>query len=118
MNATANDVAKAIVDPATKYERAEEMALVEQVIGFAKSGGRGALGEEAVREAFTMQQVEKLIIPFPLDDDNRELVWELSTEALESGAAIEVVHGAPAAKLSHEAHVAARLYYAISEPIS
>ena len=115
MSANERDIAKAILDPALKFERAEEMTLVEEVIGFAKAGGRGALGEEDIRQAFTMQQVELLVIPFPVDDDNRDLIYELTTEALNNGAGIELVHGAPAAKLRHESPLAARLYYAINE---
>ena len=116
MSASEGDIAEAILEPALAYERAEEMELVEEVIGFAKSGGRGALGEEDIRQAFIMQQVELLVIPFPVQDDDRDLIYELTTEALTSGADIELVHGAPAAKLRHEAPLAARLYYAINTP--
>lgn len=96
---------------ALEFERAEELELVNQVIDFAKSGGRGALGPKAVMEALEMQRVELLIMPWPMDDAN--LAAELPLRAFASGGSVELVHGEAADRLKQEGGLAARLYYAL-----
>lgn len=109
-----HEVVKHIREMALDYEREQEQELVEQVIGFAKADGRGALGEEAVSRAFEMQQVELLVMPFPPKDE--ALAAEYTLRAMKSGAQVELVHGKPAAHLREEGgEIAARLYYYIDD---
>lgn len=97
--------------PAEEFERRQEMELLNQVIDFARSGGRGALGHKAVDEALTMQRVELLLLPYPLDDPAEAA--ELTARAFESGGRVELLHGEAGVRLSDEGGVAARLYYAL-----
>ncbi len=113
MDANEKDVAMAIRDSALNYERSQELDLVNEVISLTKSGGRGALGIDDIRNALEMQQVELLILPYPMDDE--DTASELTLTALGNGAEIELVHGSAAARLRQEAQAAARLYYAIQE---
>lgn len=113
ISASEDDVAKGIRQTATNYERDHELEVVEEVINFAKANGRGALGVEAVEKAFTMQQVETLVMPFPPDDI--DTASALTLRALHMGANVELVHGSPALKLKQEGNIAARLYYSIDE---
>lgn len=108
-----SEVAEAIEDAALNYERSHEHDLVNEVINLAKSGGRGALGVEDIRQALKMQQVELLVLPYPMDDE--ALAAELTLEVLNSGGEIELVHGSAASLLQQEAEVGARLYYQIAE---
>lgn len=94
---------------ALAYERDQEMEIVRQVIDFAKSRGRGALGLKDVEMALTMQRVELLVLPYPLDDE----MSELSLKAFASGGGVELVSGEAADLLKAEGGVAARLYYAL-----
>lgn len=105
------DVQGKMLDAALKYERQAELEVVNDVIDRAKAGGRGALGRDDVRAALTMQQVDLLIVPYPIDDD--ELAVEFANHALELNSDIELVHGEAAARLRAEGEVAARLYYAL-----
>ena len=107
-------VAKSIQPLAENYEREQEAKLIDSVIGLAKSGGRGTLGYHYTKRAFEMQQVELLLLPFPMDDE--ALATELSLLALNSGTKIELLHGEPADKLRDEGGIAARLYYPLQEP--
>lgn len=102
-----NQAASTVLD----YERDGEMTLVNQVIDFAKSGGRGALGMKAVREALEMQRVELLVMPYPMDD--AELANDLPLRAFASGGGVELVQGAVADRLKEEGGIGARLYYAL-----
>lgn len=95
-----------------KYEREQELALVQQVIDFAKSGGRGALGRKDVMDALTQGRVETLVFPWPFDDE--KLATRLTLEALDMNSTIELVSGEAAVRLEEEGGLGARLYYAIS----
>jgi hypothetical protein len=109
-----HDVVKRIRQTALNYEREQELELVNEVIGFAKSEGRGALGADAVDKALEMQQVEMLILPWPPQDADLAKTYTLA--AMKNGSRVELVHGAPALKLRGEgAEVAARLYYYIGD---
>jgi peptide subunit release factor 1 (eRF1) len=101
-----------VLPAASEYEREQEMKLVQEVIDFAKSHGRGALGRADVDLALTMQRVELLVLPYPLDDE--VAATELSARAFESSGSVELVHGEAAEILRQEGGVAARLYYAIT----
>jgi hypothetical protein len=96
---------------ALNYERDQELSLVNQVIDFAKSGGRGALGRKDVQEAMEMQRVELLIMPWPTDDV--DFANRLAFRALQLNSKIEMVHGAAAMRLNDEGGLAARLYYVL-----
>lgn len=105
------EILEQILPEALNYERAKELELVHQVIDFAKSGGRGALGKKAVQEALTMQRVEMLVLPYPHTSEHE--ATELSMRAFESGGSVELVHGEAAEELKDEGGIAARLYYAL-----
>jgi hypothetical protein len=107
-------IADAISETANNLERDYELDLVNSVIDLAKSGGRGALGYDDIRRAFEMQQVELLILPYPMDDI--ELATELTLQALNLNSDIELVHGSAAIRLQEEGGLAARLYYVITQP--
>jgi len=111
--ASENEIYSYVVDAGLDYERERERDLVDQVIGFAKAGGRGALGIEDVNRAFTMQQVELLLLPYPPTEEDQAV--ELLHKAMEANSKIELVHGSPANVLRNEGGVAARLYYSIEE---
>lgn len=96
---------------ALNYERDQEMALVNQVIDFAKSGGRGALGRKSVQDAMDMQRVELLVLTWPTND--LDYANELAFRALQLNSKIELVHGAAADRLNKEGGLGARLYYAL-----
>ncbi|MDX1991781.1 MAG: VLRF1 family aeRF1-type release factor [bacterium] len=106
------DLMARITPIAQEYERQKEMELVQQVIDFAKSGGRGALGRKAVQDALMMQQVETLVIPWPLQDDD-DFLRELPERALRTSMNIELVSGEAGERLRQEGGLGARLYYAI-----
>lgn len=97
---------------AIEHERQEEMRIVQEVIDFAKAGGRGALGTQQVQEALTMQRVELLILPWSEADDEG-VRPDLPLRAFASGGSVELVHGAAADLLKQEGGIAARLYYAL-----
>ena len=107
-------IADAIGETANNLERDYELDLVNSVIDLAKAGGRGALGYDDIRRAFEMQQVELLILPYPMDDPEQGAV--LTLKALNLNADVELVHGSAAARLQEEGGLAARLYYAITQP--
>lgn len=92
-----------------RYERDFETRLLDEVIDFAKSGGRGALGRKDVMRALQENRVELLVVPYPLDDADMKKLPELVAR---SGGSIELVYGEAADKLREEGGFAARLYYA------
>jgi hypothetical protein len=105
-------IVEAVQPLALEFERRQEMELVDQVVNFARSGGRGALGVSAVREALDMQRVEMLVLNWPLEEET--LGNELAFRALQLNSNIELVHGDAAALLHGEGKgVGARLYYAL-----
>ena len=106
----ADDAVMRLALPAAlEVEHREEEALVDEVVGLARSGGRGALGRVAVEDCLERQQVELLILPWPLAD--AELRDRLPLAALAAGARIEFVSGAAAQRVNAEGGVAARLFY-------
>lgn len=108
-NATDEQVTDMVLEIGTEHERQQESQLVDEIIGFAKAEGRGALGKDAVERAFEMQQVELLVLPFPPEDE--ALASELTLKAMQANSHVELVHGEPADKLREEGNMAARLYY-------
>jgi hypothetical protein len=102
-----------VMPTVVEYERQKEMELVNQVIDFAKSGGRGALGIDAVKDALDQQRVELLVMPWLNGETNVGLLQDLTIKAMQSSSKFELVHGQAADKLREEGTVAARLYYAI-----
>lgn len=96
---------------ALEHERQEEIKLVQEIVDLAKAGGRGALGWEAVRKALQMQQVELLILPWPVVDESQ--ATDLTLKTFASNGKIELVHGEAAQLLGGEGGLAARLYYAL-----
>jgi hypothetical protein len=113
MYSTPAEILSFVQDAALEYERQEEMILVDQVVNFAKGGGRGALGVDEVRAAMDMQRVETLVMVYPFE--NEEISSELAFRALELNSAVELVHGEAAALLHDEAQggIGARLYYTL-----
>jgi peptide subunit release factor 1 (eRF1) len=112
MSASENDIREEVLKAGRHYEREHEQTLVDEVIGFAKAGGRGALGEDEVHRAFTMQQVELLLLPYPPQDP--DVAATLTKKALDNNSEIELIHGKPAEALQQEGGVAARLYYSVN----
>jgi hypothetical protein len=111
MRYNAREIMEQVLPRALEYEREQEMALVNQVIDLAKSGGRGALGRDNVMSALEQQRVEVLVAPWPMDDPALEA--ELPTRVFASSGEIELVHGEAAELLKEEGGLGARLYYAI-----
>jgi hypothetical protein len=111
MYLNSSDIVKRVLPVAIEYERNQELTLVQQVIDFAKAGGRGALGRKAVDEALTMQRVETLLLPWPVADEVE--ATDLSMRTFESGGRVELIHGAAAERLADEGSIAARLYYTL-----
>lgn len=114
-NSADHEVAELIQKAALAYERDYESQWLTTVIDAARAGGRGALGQEDVEHAFTMKQVEQLLLPYPLEEEERPLAHRLTMQALELNASIELLHGEPAARLREAGGVAARLYYPLRE---
>ena len=106
-----SEILQTVLPAALEFERDQEMKLVNEVIDFAKSGGRGALGRKAVKRALEMQQVELLILPYPVEKEKDAA--DFSARVFESSGSVELVHGAAADRLKEEGGVAARLYYAL-----
>jgi hypothetical protein len=96
---------------ALEHERKQENEIVNQVIDFAKSGGRGALGWHDVREALDQQRVELLVAPWPSDEE--EQLRQFTVDAMRNNSRIELVHGEAADRLRENGGIGARLYYAI-----
>jgi peptide subunit release factor 1 (eRF1) len=111
LRANPQEITEIAQSRALEYEREQELELVNQVIDFARSGGRGVLGPKAVMEALDMQRVDLLIMPWPMDDPY--LAAELPLRAFASGGNVELVHGEAADRLKQEGGLAARLYYSM-----
>jgi hypothetical protein len=109
---TTSEIFQHILPAAREAERKYELDLVNQVIDFAKSRGRGALGEKAVNSALEMQQVELLILPWPSAND--DLSNDMAIRALQINSEIELVSDEAAERLNAEGGVAARLYYTLN----
>lgn len=107
------EVINAIRDDVLNYEQSQEMKLVDGIIAFAKSGGRGVLGIEDVKTLLEHQQVELLILSYPMNDE--QLARELTVQAITGGVKVKPVHGSAAARLHAYGEVAARLYYAVPQ---
>jgi hypothetical protein len=111
MRCNVKEIMERVQPRALDYERETETALVEEVIGLAKAGGRGALGREAVMQALDMQRVEVLVAPWPVADSDS--FKEIPARVFASGGSVELVHGEAAERLQAEGGLAARLYYAL-----
>lgn len=116
MQASENEIAKSILEHARIVERENEKALVSNLIDQAKSGRRGALGKDNVLQAFEMQQVETLVLPFPHDDSM--LVADLTYKALENNSEVALVHGEAAKILKEAGGIGAQLYYSLETEAS
>jgi hypothetical protein len=96
---------------ALEVERQQEVDLVDEIVNFARSGSRGALGLVAVEDCLERKQVELLVLPWPLEDP--ALRDRLPLAALAAGAKVELVSGAAAERVVAEGGVAARLFYTL-----
>ncbi len=101
---------------AIAYEREREVALVDEAIDFARSGGRGAIGFAEIAECLARKQVELLILPWPIEDP--ELRDRLPREALAAGAKIELVSGAAGERVHEAGGAVARLFYVIHAEVA
>lgn len=106
-----NAVMRLALPAALEVEHQQEIELVDEVVNFAKSGSRGALGLVAVEDCLARQQVELLILPWPIADP--ALRDRLPLAALAAGAKVELVTGAAAERVIAEGGVAARLFYTL-----
>ena len=111
LHETPEQILQRVQPLALEFERKQEFELVSQVIDFAKSGGRGALGRAAVNEALEMQRVETLVLIWPSANEVEDN--ELAFHALQLNSDVELVHGEAADLLHSEGDVAARLYYTL-----
>jgi hypothetical protein len=111
MRFNVQEIMQRVQPRALEYERAEEWALLDEVIDLAKAGGRGALGREAVMKALEQQRVELLLAPWPLPAN--QFLRDVTGRVFASGGTIELVHGEAAERLKAEGGLAARLYYAL-----
>ncbi len=109
MQASEKEVLEQVLPQALDYERKQEANLVEDVINRAKANNRGALGRDEVLKALENRQVDTLVAPWPLDDE--ELARTLPLRAMESSSTIELVHGEAAERLKQEGGLGAKLYY-------
>jgi len=105
-----HEIATQVADVALRFERENEVAIVEDVIARAKTGRRGALGLPAVMEALDRQAVRLLVLPYPLDP---ALADELFVKAVWSSSDVEFVHGQAADLLNEVGGIGAHLYYQI-----
>lgn len=113
IDTSVNEVMERISQPAYNYERDYEFDLVEDVSNKAHADGRGVLGRDDLERAMQMQQVELIIMPFSLLQDDPEYAHDLAMWSLENNSEIEFVHGQAARKLEASGGIAARLYYSI-----
>lgn len=110
ITAPAHEVAANIHDSAIAAERDYETVLVQEVIGQAKSRGRGAVGHVAVERAIQRSAVRLLALPYPAGD----AVEPLLLEALRQGSRIEFLHDEAAGIVQQEGDIVASLYYPIN----
>jgi hypothetical protein len=104
-----HELVKVIRPIAEAYERKFETELLSSVIDAARSGGRGALGRDAVLKMLDDQRVSLIVAPWPLRDE--ELLQSLPARSFQSGSQIEIVHGDAAVQLEEVGGIAARLHY-------
>jgi hypothetical protein len=109
------EVVRQALPVALEHERQRELELVDEAINFAKSGSRGAIGFPEIAACLERQQVELLILPWPIDDP--EIRDRLPREALAAGAKIELVSGAAAERVRAEGGAVAKLFYVIKPEI-
>jgi hypothetical protein len=113
MRHTTHEVMNAILPAALDYERRQESQLVEEMIGLAKAGGRAALGRVAVLQALERGQVEKLVMPWPVEQTAEDT--DVPLRVLLNGGTVELVHGAAAERVKAEGGLIAQLYYALHQ---
>lgn len=105
-----HEIAARIRELATQAEREHEDALVDEVIGQAKAGGRGATGHVAVGRALDRGAVRLVALPYPPGDDAEPLLLQ----AVRQGCQVEFLHDDAAERARAAGGVVARLYYAIN----
>lgn len=105
-----HEIAEMIREVTLNYERENELAIVNDIVNRAKSGGRGAVGEKAVNKALDMQAVSLLVLPYPMTAKPSD---ELFVKAIRSSSDVEFVHGEAADRLTEVGGIAVRLYHAI-----
>lgn len=103
------EIAQATRALAELVEREQDLALVNEVIGQARSGGRGALGHDQVHRALDLQAVRTLVLPYPIPET---ITDDLMIKAVRSSSTIAFVYGEAAALLQGVGGLAAQLYYA------
>jgi hypothetical protein len=103
-------IADRIRETAKQAERDYEVELVNEIIGQAKAGGRGATGYTAVQRAVERAMVQNLALVYPND---AETVEPLLLQAVQNGVQIEFVQGEAADLVNEAGGAVARLYYAL-----
>lgn len=107
-------IALATRELAERVERARDLALVEEIDELARSGGRGALGHDAVHRALDLQAVHTLVLPYPLA---ASITDELMIKAVRSSSLLAFVYGEAAERLHEQGGLGARLYFASPAPV-
>jgi hypothetical protein len=114
MRSSPTEIFSQIQQESLNNERDREMELINEVVDFAKSGGRGALGQAAVEKAMTMQQIELLVMSWPPENMDMNTVNGILRRLVALNSRVELVHGAAAMKLNEEGQgIGARLYFAV-----
>jgi hypothetical protein len=111
MTAAPHEVAARIYDEAKAAEREFERALVNEIVGQAATGGRGATGYTAVKRAMERAAVRLIALPYPGDSDQVE---PLLLQAVLQGSQIEFVRGEAADIVAQAGGIVAALYYPIN----
>ena len=113
MDANDKQVMDRIWQTAYNYERNFDFDIVEEVTSMAHANGRGVLGREDLETAMERQQVEQIIMPYNLLQDDPDYAQELTLWSLENNRSIEFVHGQAATKIENAGGIAARLFYSL-----
>ncbi len=106
------EVKAAVEEAASALTHEAQGVLLDQVVDAARSGGKGALGIQATKEALREGRVDVLLVSRALRRREGDLVDRFVGTAFEQGAQVEELSGAAEERLEAEGEgVAARLRY-------
>jgi peptide subunit release factor 1 (eRF1) len=101
-----------VEDAASELTRRLQDGLLREVVDAARSGGRGALGVQAVTEALREGRVDRLLISRGFREREADFADRFAGSAFEHGGEVEELSGEAAEHLDAEGEgVAARLRY-------
>jgi hypothetical protein len=109
---TESEVRVEVEDAASELTRRLQDGLLREVVDAARSGGRGALGVQAVTEALREGRVDRLLISRGFREREADFADRFAGSAFEHGGEVEELSGEAAEHLDAEGEgVAARLRY-------